>query len=184
MQILNKAKIRSELISKRRALEKDYIYQKSLLLKDKIAQFAKKEEKIAFYYATNNELDTAIAMKFFAQRGSQTLLPKVIEGKKILEFVPFVFGDKLEKNKNIKNLSEPINNNYTIADVIFVPLVAVDGGNNRVGMGGGYYDATISYYRSCKLNTKFIGLAYDFQLVSGAIETSDYDQKLDNIILV
>lgn len=53
-------------------------------------------------------------------------------------------------------------------DVLFVPLVAFDAQGNRLGMGGGFYDASLAYLRHRRVfrKPKLIGVAYDFQRVT------------------
>jgi 5-formyltetrahydrofolate cyclo-ligase len=182
--IFTKNKIRSQLISKRKSLNQDFIYKKSLKLKEKIFDIISlKSYNVAFYYPINGELDPIPAIKYLSEQHSLSL-PKVIKNSRILEFIPFEFGDKLHKNQKINHLLEPSRGKAIIPDIVLVPLVAIDKKNNRIGMGGGYYDATISYYRKSNFTTIFIGVAYDFQLLEGLIEVDSYDQKLDKIILV
>lgn len=53
-------------------------------------------------------------------------------------------------------------------DILFVPLVAFDTQGNRLGMGGGFYDASLAYLRTRQVyrKPKLIGVAYDFQHVA------------------
>lgn len=68
-------------------------------------------------------------------------------------------------------------------DLLLMPLVAFDTDGNRLGMGGGYYDRTLSYFchRHYWTRPKIIGLAYEFQRV-GTIERMSWDVPLDAIV--
>jgi len=171
-------------LSKRKSLSQNFIKEKALLLEEKISKnnfFNNKS--IAFYSPINGELDPTFAMKNIAKQNSLSL-PKITEVNRILKFIPFNFGDKLKNNPKIKHLLEPKEDEEIIPDIVLVPIVGVDKKNHRIGMGGGYYDSTISYYREHNFNTIFIGIAYKFQLLDNLIETSDHDQRLDKIITV
>ena len=184
MPIFTKSEIRSHFIKRRKSLDHNFLQNKSLVLKEKILNIDYLTKKnVAFYYPINGELNPIPSMKNISIKNS-LLLPKVVKNSRVLQFLPFKFGDKLHKSLKNTNLLEPYAIKTIIPHIIFVPLVAVDKENNRIGMGGGYYDATISYYRQYNLNTKFIGLAYDFQLLSNLIDTKSHDQKLDEVILV
>lgn len=131
----------------------------------------------------NGELDPTLAMKNIAKQNSLSL-PKIKEINRVLKFISFDFEDKLKNNPKINHLLEPEKNEEIIPDIVLVPLVAIDKKNHRIGMGGGYYDSTISYYRQRNFTTIFIGLAYKFQLLDNLIKTSNHDQRLDKIITV
>ena len=77
----------------------------------------------------------------------------------------------------------------TQCNVILMPLVGFDTNGNRLGMGGGYYDRTLSFTQR-KLNTqsalnqhtpKLVGIAHDIQEVD-ALPTAPWDVPLDAIV--
>ena len=61
-----------------------------------------------------------------------------------------------------------------------MPLVAFDGGLNRLGYGGGYYDRTLELLRK-SAPVVAIGLAWEVQRLS-AIPAEPFDQPLDMIV--
>ena len=95
-----------------------------------------------------------------------------------MDFFPWSSKDPLIINEY--GIPEPISNNVKYPDVLFVPLVAYDNHNNRIGYGGGFYDRYINKIRKKKIITT-IGLAYSFQKVK-KIPTNKHDIKLDFII--
>ncbi|MBT9613563.1 MAG: 5-formyltetrahydrofolate cyclo-ligase [Burkholderiales bacterium] len=68
-------------------------------------------------------------------------------------------------------------------DVLFMPLVAFDSEGNRLGMGGGFYDASLTYLRSRRAyrKPKLIGVAYDFQHVE-SLPYEPWDVTLDAVL--
>ncbi len=67
-------------------------------------------------------------------------------------------------------------------DVVVTPLVAFDDDNNRIGMGGGYFDRCFRFLRNRRkwLKPKLIGLAFDCQKVTGIVPDS-WDVQLHKI---
>lgn len=68
-------------------------------------------------------------------------------------------------------------------DVLFMPLVAFDAEGNRLGMGGGFYDASLAHLRTRNAfrKPKLIGVAYDFQRVD-ALPKESWDVPLDAVL--
>ncbi|WCR58658.1 MAG: 5-formyltetrahydrofolate cyclo-ligase [Wolbachia endosymbiont of Ctenocephalides felis wCfeF] len=66
-----------------------------------------------------------------------------------------------------------------IPDTIITPIIAFDDHLNRLGFGGGWYDAVIKELRP--LGKIFIGVAYEKQYCKN-LPIEEHDQKLDIII--
>ena len=64
-----------------------------------------------------------------------------------------------------------------------MPLVAFDAQGNRLGMGGGFYDASLAYLRTRRAfrKPKLIGVAYDFQHVA-TLPNELWDVPLDAVL--
>lgn len=62
-------------------------------------------------------------------------------------------------------------------DLIIVPGLAFDQANNRLGYGGGYYDAFLSLHPEAYK----VGVGYDFQRVP-TVPVEEHDQHLDLVI--
>ncbi len=72
--------------------------------------------------------------------------------------------------KNEYGIWEPCRNDGLTPrrlDLVIAPTVAFDGTNNRIGMGGGYFDRCFAYlrYRKFWLKPKLIGVAFECQQV-------------------
>jgi 5-formyltetrahydrofolate cyclo-ligase len=68
-------------------------------------------------------------------------------------------------------------------DVMIMPLVAFDRAGRRLGMGGGYYDATLAYLRSRKHWRKplLIGVAYACQEIN-EVPAEAWDVRMDMLL--
>lgn len=66
-------------------------------------------------------------------------------------------------------------------DIILMPLVGFDNRGNRLGMGGGYYDRSLSTIHSKKIKPKLIGIAHDCQQVN-SLPIQSWDVPLDAIV--
>ena len=68
-------------------------------------------------------------------------------------------------------------------DWIFVPLVAFDSSGHRLGMGGGYYDASLAVLRS-RIHwrkPRLVGLAHEFQRIDHLV-VDEWDIPLHGIL--
>lgn len=68
-------------------------------------------------------------------------------------------------------------------DVLFVPLVGIDDRGFRLGMGGGFYDATLAYRRRGRAGKKplLVGVAYECQRVA-SLPHDPWDMPLDALL--
>lgn len=68
-------------------------------------------------------------------------------------------------------------------DVIFLPLVGFDLNGNRLGMGGGFYDATLAFLRSRRAWRKpvLVGTAFELQKMD-SIPSEAWDARLDFVV--
>ena len=139
-----------------------------------------KKNKVALYWPINGEVATNALISYFFSNGSKCFLPVISnnEENKLIDFALFEEQSRLVKNRfgiPEPNKSKIIDLNQL--DIIFLPCVCFDSRGNRIGMGGGFYDKTLSYL-SKKEKTKLIILAYDFQEVESCLPES-HDIKAD-----
>jgi len=64
-----------------------------------------------------------------------------------------------------------------VPDLILMPLVAVDGCGNRIGMGKGHYDRAMPGLREA--GARLIGCGWGFQRVEQPLEADPWDIPLD-----
>jgi 5-formyltetrahydrofolate cyclo-ligase len=145
----------------------------------KLANF-KNGQKIGLYLPNDGEIDTKYIQNFLKNRGFSIYLPILVV--KSLKFA------KVGKNfrKNRFGINEPISTqilNANQLNTLFMPLVGFDQFKNRIGMGGGFYDRTLSFKKRQQnyKNPKLVGLAFDCQEVA-KLNAKPWDVPLDVII--
>jgi len=168
-----KDSLRKEISLKRKSLlEKERLdSEKSLVQLWESVGDSYKTNKVALYWPVNGEILTNSLISYFFKDGSECFLPVISkdEENKRIEFALFKEQSSLTKNRlGIPEPSQPKIIDLNQLDIIFLPCVCFDSRGNRIGMGGGFYDKTLSYL-SKKQKTKLIMLAYDFQEVESCL---------------
>ena len=135
---------------------------------------------IAIFLPNDGEIETTDTINFLLSQGYIVYLPK-LAGEK-LKFVRM--GKFFRKNRF--GIEEPIFSPLLGAhrmDVILMPLVGFDKHKNRLGMGGGFYDKTLSFHNKLKefRVPKLFGLAFDSQEVDH-LTSQPWDVKVDGIV--
>ncbi len=144
-------------------------------------------KRIAFYFASDGEMDPSPLVERASMAGKNCYYPVLRERPaNALWFAEHVPPKPLKANRF--GIPEPAMPHHRITppwglDLIVLPLVAFDLSGNRLGMGGGYYDRTLSFRRGRKhwKGPKLIGLAHELQRVD-CIPINDWDIPLDAVI--
>lgn len=137
---------------------------------------------IAFYLPFNGEISPLPLMNLLLEQGKKLYLPLLH---------PFTSGQLLflnyDCNTSLKfnrlGIEEPVLDVRNIIplnelEMIFTPLVACDKSGNRLGMGGGFYDRTLSQAK----HLISVGLAHQCQQVE-KLPIESWDMPLHHIIL-
>ncbi len=177
-----KDSLRKEISLKRKNLSKKERLdsEKSLVQLWESVGSSYKTNKVGLYWPTNGEVITNALISYFFNNGSKCFLPVISndEENKIIDFALFEEQSRLVKNRfGIPEPSKSKIIDLNQLDIIFLPCVCFDSRGNRIGMGGGFYDKTLSYLLK-KEKTKLIILAYDFQEVESCLPES-HDIKAD-----
>ena len=144
-----------------------------------------KSQKIAISLAFDGEIQTMPFIEWCWQHNKQVYLPVLHPfSKGNLMFLQYTASTEMITNKY--GILEPKLNQQLVCptsqlDVIFTPLVAFDKQGNRIGMGGGYYDRTLSTWFKHQTGPYPIGLAHDCQLVE-QLPIESWDVPLPEII--
>lgn len=139
----------------------------------------KPEQIIAAYWPKGREFDPTHILEQALNQGHKCALPKIASDTKILKFIEW--DGKTELVKGPFGIMEPGQGRELSPDIFIVPMLAFDRRGNRLGQGGGYYDATLAHYRAQK-NITAVGIAYALQAVLFNLPTEDHDQKMDYIL--
>ncbi len=136
-----------------------------------------KKKIIGGYFPINFEFDCLQILKKFYYEGYTISLP-IIKKKYQMDFYKWDIGHPLTISS--LGIPQPIKLKKVYPDILFVPIVAFDKYDNRIGYGGGFYDRyleKISKIKKCIA----IGLAFSHQKVN-KIKIDNFDKKLDLIL--
>ena len=64
-------------------------------------------------------------------------------------------------------------------DIVLVPVVLADRRGVRIGHGKGHYDRALAHLRESGASVFTIGLAWETQMIDGAIPADPWDVRLD-----
>jgi 5-formyltetrahydrofolate cyclo-ligase len=136
--------------------------------------------RIALYLATDGEIDTTPLSDLARAQGKALFLP-VIEAGDTLAFAAWPAGGPLLRNSY--GIAEPAGgaarSPVTELDILFLPLVGWDRRGGRLGMGGGFYDRTLSAVAGrAAPGPLLVGLAHALQ-ESERIPREAWDISLD-----
>lgn len=138
---------------------------------------------VALYLANDGELNPLPLINWYWAQGCQVCLPV------LHPFCPghllfLRFQPDTPMQVNVLGILEPKLDIRLIVpkpqlDIIYTPLVAFDAQGNRLGMGGGFYDRTLSH--TANLSPQPVGLAHDCQQVA-ALPIASWDVPLPELL--
>jgi 5-formyltetrahydrofolate cyclo-ligase len=174
-----KAQLRSTLQQWRRTLSPTAQHAAAQALIDAVIDLPNwaSAQRIALYLSANGEIDTTPLEKMARDQGKQLFLPAVNDDNS-LSFAHWHADDTLANNRY--KIPEPpasaLRCSVAELHIIFLPLVGWDLHGGRLGMGGGFYDRTLSGISGPLL----VGLAHDNQRVE-EVPQENWDIRLDYI---
>lgn len=139
--------------------------------------------RLAGYWACAGEIPLNLALAGLQRRHQQYFLPR-LAGERQLAFAGWNPGDDLVTNRY--SIPEPTAQADTLPardlEVVLVPLLAFDDLGNRLGTGGGFYDATFAFLGEGVRPARplLIGVGYGFQQVE-RLEPQSWDVPMDAI---
>lgn len=179
-----KISLRQELRARRATLNPTQQKQASLFLLRHLMQVPQfmRARNVALYIANDGEIDPAPIAQQLWKMEKHCYLPVLRPGKsRELWFVEYTEGALLTKNRF--GIPEPDFRSYhkmpaQLIDVVLMPLVGFDRSGARLGMGGGFYDATFAFKQKKKPGKPaLIGLAHACQEVE-SLATASWDIPL------
>ncbi|MCI5060800.1 MAG: 5-formyltetrahydrofolate cyclo-ligase [Alphaproteobacteria bacterium] len=135
---------------------------------------------IATYWPVGKEFDCRYLLDECLSRSHVCALPVIENGSRLLKF--HAWNHDCEMKENALGILEPQNTEEVTPDYIIAPLLAFDQKGNRLGQGGGYYDATLAHLREGGEEVQFIGIGYAEQAVLFNLPVEEHDQKLDYML--
>ena len=131
---------------------------------------------VAIYWPFRGEPDLRGWAGSVIARAGLLALPVVVMKAAPLVFRAWSPGDRLEKG--VWNIPIPAADNRVVPDVVIAPVVGFDGGNYRLGYGGGFYDRTLA---ALPRRPRVIGVGYTMQRLE-TIHPQAYDIAMDEIV--
>ncbi len=178
--------IRAQMKKRRADLTDDQIIAASLDITSRLWRqpFMSRSRRIAAYFAFGGEVECCFLIDR-AWRNRRELYLPVIRGEG-LAFAQFCAKSAVFPNRY--GIPEPVcspSNLFKASemDVILAPLVAFDEAGNRIGMGAGFYDRTLSFLKNRRrwLRPRLVGLAFEFQKTA-QIKASGWDVPLHEVV--
>jgi 5-formyltetrahydrofolate cyclo-ligase len=153
--VASKAELRHELIARRDALTPEEVAAASAVVFEKLRTMDWMSVDSVHVYrsvAEWGELDTSAFVAWLAEEWSEI---EVVQ--------PTLSKDQPFPEQQF--------------DVILVPALGFDRDNNRLGLGGGWYDRFVAQQPQAQK----IGVAYAWALVEDGIPVEPWDMKLDSV---
>ena len=185
----SKQNLRKEMRQKRRNLDEQQQDRAAAdLLKNllKVQSFTQ-AKRISMYFPNDGEIDPTLVMLSALSMSKRCYYPIIFPQRKPkLYFAPVTPGCRLKPDR-MGILSPVVPPSMWLKpaqlDLVLLPLVSFDASGSRIGMGGGFYDASFAFLSSRKhwQRPKLIGIAHEIQKTE-KITTDHWDVPLQVIV--
>ncbi len=179
----DRARLRQELRTHRRAISAQQRIAAADTLADHLLTlaFAPDSGYVAGYWAMDGEI---ALHRWQLQLPDQAIycLP-VLHDDNLLRFAPWRPGDALTTNRF--GIPEPDVQSASALppeamSLVVMPLVGFDATGHRLGMGGGWYDRSLSFRRDTSAPPWLVGAGFDVQRVE-VLQHEAWDVPLDAV---
>ena len=141
-------------------------------------------QRIGFYLPQGGEFDIHPLLDHALMMKRQCYLPVLPRRGRVMRFGRV--GRHTRMTKNRYGIPEPMDARALRAnqlDLLLMPLVGFDQQGYRLGMGGGFYDATLAFMHHRRLwrKPRLVGIAYDCQRVA-SLPHDPWDMPLDAVL--
>ncbi len=140
--------------------------------------------RIGFYQPHGAEFDLLPLLHRARAMRRVCCLPVVPKRGRVLRFARLHRNSRFVTNRF--GIAEPVDAHALAArqlDLLFLPLLGFDDDGHRLGMGGGYYDATLAYRVRRRGASKplLVGVGYECQRVD-TLPHDPWDAPLDAML--
>ena len=167
----------------RRKLHKKYCHTASKQLLNFVPDILEKFGRsivAGFFLPIQTEINIIPLLHELVTEQCQLCLPVTPMEPGCLLFRTFSFGQKLELGPY--NTKHPNEGSFQVfPDLVLMPLLTFDKNYYRLGYGGGFYDRTISKFRTTEQKACFVGVAYSGQAVD-KVPIASTDEPMDGIL--
>ncbi len=183
---LEKAQIRQTVRQQRQQVSVSYAKRAQHKIAESLSahRLIHSNQHIACFLSFDGEIATDSVLATIEKMGGWCYLPKLRPYRpNKLWFLPYHANAAMRVNRyGIPEVDLSVNHAIRVSqlDVVFLPLVAFDTNGNRLGMGGGFYDATFAHLKNQTKRPRFIGLAYQLQMVND-LPSDPWDLPLDGV---
>jgi 5,10-methenyltetrahydrofolate synthetase len=182
----NKRELRALLRARRNSLSPAQRREAARRLQRMAAPLLLRHKRIGFYLANDGEMELLPLLNQALWGRHQCFLPVVPDrGRRKLWF-SLLTGKPSAWGHNRFGIPEHWSHHWVRAwqlDLLLMPLVGFDPQGNRLGMGGGFYDASLAYLRRRRSWRKPVlaGVAFECQKVD-ALPADPWDTPLDLVV--
>ena len=166
----------------RRKLHKKYCHTASKQLLNFVPDILEKFGRsiVGGFLPIQTEINIIPLLHELVTEQCQLCLPVTPMEPGCLLFRTFSFGQKLELGPY--NTKHPYEGSFQVfPDLVLMPLLAFDKNYYRLGYGGGFYDRTISKFRTTEKKACFVGVAYSGQAVD-KVPIASTDEPMDGML--
>ena len=178
------SKQRSHALTARRSMSREDREAASKIINNKLIRSREfiAAKTIACYLPMRDEVDPSHIIER-AWRANKRVFCPVMQNEGAMIYRQL--GRDTTLLRNNFGLWEPVDSEIISPkqlDLVVTPLVAFDKNNNRIGMGGGYFDRCFSFLRHRKhwVSPKLVGVAFACQEIE-QIESNPWDIRLYSV---
>jgi 5-formyltetrahydrofolate cyclo-ligase len=140
--------------------------------------------RIGVYLPHGGEFDAQLLMNQILLMRRECYAPVLPQRGRVLRFARIERNTRMTRNRY--GIAEPLDPRPLRArqlDLLLLPLVGFDHQGFRLGMGGGFYDATLAFMRHRRSwrKPRLVGIAYECQRVE-SLPHDPWDMPLDAVL--
>ena len=176
----DKAELRKAMRERRRAYAASLTPETRAALEQQLADALEpllfKASIVAAYFPMKEEISALPALDRARAMGKTAALPAFADRDSRMTFRA---GDPTDPGP--WGILQPEIAAPTVSpDLVLIPLIAIDGSGNRVGMGKGHYDRALPGLRQA--GATLVGIGWDFQMVDEPLTPDPWDVPLDGFV--